>query len=60
MSATQLLILHKEHGLNLDEISLVLEMPRWKVREMLRGRIKPKKSKSSWNKSQRRFLKKAK
>jgi len=55
MSVAQLLILHKEHGLNLEEISLVLEIPLWEVRAMLRGRLKPKKPKRSWRRSQLRL-----
>lgn len=55
MSVAQLLILHKEHGLNMEEISLILEMPLWEIRQMLRGRLKPKKPKRSWRRSQFRI-----
>lgn len=60
MGVTQLLILHKEHGLNLEEISLVLSLPEWQVREALRGRLKPTKQKRSFKKSKYRRPRKPK
>lgn len=47
MSIAQLLILHMEFGLNHEEIGLALSLPNWKVRELLKDRLKPKNSKRS-------------
>lgn len=50
MNASQLLILHKEHGLSVKDISLVLNVHQKDVELILKGRIKPTRTKRSWRK----------
>lgn len=50
MNASQLLILHKEHGLSIKDISLILSIPQKNVELILKGRIKPVRTKRSWRK----------
>jgi hypothetical protein len=54
MNVSQLLVLHNEHKLTLKEISLVLGVHLSVIESAMSGRIKPKKPKRSWVRSQNR------
>jgi hypothetical protein len=56
MDIRRLLVLVEEYNLTTRDISLILEIPEYVIKDALKGRIKPKKPKRSWVRSQRKFI----